>query len=170
MVPGCWLIVRGIPNQQPGTINQQRLSIGGPGLAEPRVIASLRSQPVLLLWAALNCSTSPPPLAAQHHGWQSPLKQVCPGAQAWPQAPQLLTSLLMSVSQPFARLLQWAKPELQTELQVPLLQTAVVLGALIVQTLPQAPQLLASLAVNTQVPLQTVWPATGQGLHTPATQ
>ncbi len=76
--------------------------------------------------------------------------------QTWPQLPQLLTLLLMLVSQPSAWLpLQSAKPELQPAItQVPLVQAMVALAA--EQTWPQPPQLLTLLLVFTQVPLQAV--------------
>jgi hypothetical protein len=72
--------------------------------------------------------------------------------QTWPQPPQLLTSVWVFVSQPFAALAsQLAKPALQVNPHVPPLQVAVALAG-VAQTLPQAPQLLTSLCTLVHTP------------------
>jgi hypothetical protein len=72
--------------------------------------------------------------------------------QTWPQPPQLLTSVWVFVSQPFAALAsQLAKPALQVNPHVPPLQVAVALAG-VAQTLPQAPQLFTSLCTLVHTP------------------
>ena len=77
--------------------------------------------------------------------------------QTTPQAPQLLALVNRNVSQPvFGSPSQSAKPAKQTKPHWPFVQLLVALGRL--QTLPQVPQLLASLPVSEQTPLHNVWP------------
>ncbi len=72
--------------------------------------------------------------------------------QAWPQAPQLRTSVATLVSQPVAGLPeQFAKPALQVMRQMPLLHVAVPLTLL--QAMPQAPQLRTSVTRLVSHPL-----------------
>jgi hypothetical protein len=79
--------------------------------------------------------------------------------QTTPHPPQLVGSEEILVSQPSlaAGPLQSAKPALQVMPQLPFVQVAAPLAEL--QTCPQLPQLLRSLLVSTQDPLQKVWPA-----------
>jgi hypothetical protein len=101
---------------------------------------------------------------------QVPLTQLVPLGQAWPQAPQLLGSFVRLISQPLAALVsQSAKPALQLAItQLPPEHAMVALGA--VQTRPQAPQLLTSVPVFTQVPLHTTWPGGHCAAQVPFTQ
>src|SRR5258708_3611007 len=100
-----------------------------------------------------------------------------PAVHIWPvvhlmlQPPQLLTSLFELTSQPSAGLLlQSLKPELQDWMaQAPDRQAAVSL--LVVQTWPQAPQLLVSVASFTQVLLlHNTCPAGQEAAQTPLVQ
>ena len=76
--------------------------------------------------------------------------------QTRPQAPQLLTLVVILTSQPLAGLLsQSAKPGLQlATVHVPPLHPAVPLAT--AQTFPQLPQLFGSVLVLTQTPPQMV--------------
>lgn len=60
---------------------------------------------------------------------------------------------------------QFAKPELQTGVQVPAEQDVVPFG--LTHAFPQAPQLLASVVRFRQTPPQEVWPAGQLGAHWP---
>jgi len=74
-------------------------------------------------------------------------------AQRCPQAPQWVTLLASTASQPLlAERSQSAKPALHTKLQAPPTQTSVAL-ARIGQVTPQAPQLAGSMRVLTHAPL-----------------
>jgi hypothetical protein len=89
---------------------------------------------------------------------QALLTQLSPGAQAWPQAPQLAASLAVFTSQPvFGFLSQSAKPVRQAKPQAPPAQTAVACAG-VGQARSQLPQWLASVSVFTQEPPQRVWP------------
>jgi len=115
-------------------------------------------------------------LQAPPSGWpaQAPLLQVCPLTQAMPHPPQLLASVLVLTSQPSAGLpLQSLKPELQDWMpQTPCWQPAVSL--LVRHTLPQAPQLLGSVASFTHkvppLPVQYDCPAEQTTEQLPAVQ
>jgi hypothetical protein len=86
---------------------------------------------------------------------QDPFTHAWPAAQRLPQAPQLAVSLVRLASQPSAAaLLQSPNPGEQVMWQVPPTQLAVPL--VVLQTLPQAPQLLVSVAVLKQSPPQAV--------------
>jgi hypothetical protein len=81
-----------------------------------------------------------------------PFWHCVPVGQTLPQAPQLLESVFVFVSQPVAaRLSQLAKGAVQTKPQAPPLQV-VVAFARVGQTLPQAPQLLTSVLVFVSQP------------------
>ncbi len=56
----------------------------------------------------------------------------------------------------------WVKPVLQTNPQVPPVQAGLALVTSVVQTLPQAPQLLLSQQVATHAPSQTTSPSAQQ--------
>ena len=75
--------------------------------------------------------------------------------QGVPQAPQLLSSVLMLVSQPsrlkFSLALQSAYPESQAVLHCPALQVGVPL--VLLQLEPQVPQLVVSFCRSTSQPL-----------------
>jgi hypothetical protein len=88
---------------------------------------------------------------------QAPAVQVAAAlarvGQAVPQAPQLVALVRVSTSQPLLLLLsQLAKPSLQRRPQVPIAQAAAALAPP-AQTVPQAPQLAAEVAVSTSQPL-----------------
>src|SRR5262249_1962722 len=91
-------------------------------------------------------------------------------AQALPQAPQFLPSTRMLVSQPLpAKPSQSAKPGLQAMLHAPELHAAVPF--VLLQTLPQAPQLLGVLRLVSQPllarPSQLPKPGLQAILHAP---
>jgi hypothetical protein len=76
--------------------------------------------------------------------------------QAWPHPPHAATEVLMFTSQPLAILpSQLAKPALQVYWQAPAVQDAAVMfgGALVVQLLPQPPQLVRLVPVLISQPL-----------------
>jgi hypothetical protein len=102
--------------------------------------------------------------------WHLPLIQAFPNEQAFPQAPQLSTDVMMLVSQPFIMLpSQFAKPSLQVKIvQEPLTQPATALGK--AHALAQAPQLLKDVPIfishpSAGFPLQFAKPC-GQSMVT----
>jgi hypothetical protein len=83
------------------------------------------------------------------------------GLQICPQAPQLLTSVLVSVHEPS----QLVSPLAQLTMHWPPLHTSVW-----PQAWAQAPQLLGSLLRSTHAPLQFTWPEGQTRVHVPLTQ
>jgi hypothetical protein len=85
------------------------------------------------------------------------------------QPPQLLGSLLVLTSQPFAGLRsQSANPGLQDSTQLPCAQLGVAL--LLEQATPQAPQLLGSVCSFTHAPLHNTCPAPHAAVQIPPVQ
>ncbi len=100
---------------------------------------------------------------------QRPMVQVKPEPQVVPQAPQLVV-VLSDASQPLPRApSQLPKPDAHAAPQAPLTHAGeplVTAG----QTVPQVPQLVALVAVSTQVPEHDVSPAAHGGAQVPLTQ
>jgi hypothetical protein len=81
---------------------------------------------------------------------QAPETQVVAAGHAFPQAPQLLSSEVVSTQ----ALLQFVCPVAHCAAQAPLLHTWPVSQAVL-----QVPQFCGSLTSAVQTPLQLVWPA-----------
>src|SRR5580692_4734785 len=96
---------------------------------------------------------------------QTPAVQEAPMAQVTPQAPQLLTSVVVVTQAVPHRVVPVGQTGLQT-----LAAQAVVRPVGVVQVVPQAPQLLTSVVVVTQAVPHRVVPVGQTGLQTLAAQ
>jgi hypothetical protein len=92
-------------------------------------------------------------LPAEHTG--------VPPVHAWPHEPQFALFVCSLTHAP----LHSENPLLQENPQALLLQYAVALATLVVQTLPHVLQSDVSLVVFTQVPPQSVWPVAHPEMH-----
>jgi len=99
---------------------------------------------------------------------QAPATHDCPARQARPQPPQWAALERTSTSQPSAA--SWsqsAKPAPQAKAQAPAAQAGVALGRG-GHAVPQAPQLVALVAVSTSQPLAAPWSQSARpGRHAP---
>jgi hypothetical protein len=130
-----------LPVQAPQTPEAQTWPVG-----HCELVAQAPHRPPLQTWPVGHCE-----LAV--HPPQTPAVQLWPAAQALPQAPQFLVSVLVFTQTPPQA--TWPLGQVQTP-AVQLWPAA--------QALPQPPQFDGSLPVFTQTPLQSVCPA-GQPLR-----